>query len=257
MDPLSSVAELRAAARQIPAALAMGHPSARDVPFVRPSTFKERTRPLVENILDASGVRSSQRALVGSVLDLLDDACLRKLKTFSVLYDNPQHRGLAGKGVILVSGNVPDRELVGLLLHEGLGHYRDITCLTGTPQSGASAFKDGGDPIWNDDPSVSFYALSWESEKIRRADARREDFVTGYAYEGDNFEDLAESITYYNTHEQTFRLRAKSNPILAQKLAWLETHMPKTAPIASTEDSAWDGTIAWDATKLSFHWASE
>ena len=220
----------------------------------RPSAV---VRPLVEKILDDSGIRSGQRALVRSVLRLIDDACLRKLETFSVLYDNPQHRGLAGKGVILVNGNVPDAEFVGLLLHEGLGHFRDITCLTGTSRSGASAFKDGGELIWNDDPSVSFYTISWENERTRKNDAQRDDFVTGYAYEADNFEDLAESVTYYMTQERAFRKRAGENPILARKIAWLETHMPKTIITAETSNDSWDGKIAWDATKLSFHWAGE
>jgi len=210
----------------------------------------------LEMILDASGVRDEQRSLVESVLGLLDSTCLEKLETFAVLYDNPQHRGLAGKGTILVSGTVPDRELVGLLLHEGLGHFRDITCVTGTPESGESAFRDGDAPVYNDDPSVVFYTMSWQNEKMRKPEAHREDFVTGYAYQGDNFEDLAESVTYYVTQEQVFRLRAQSNPLLAQKLAWLETIMPKTKHIAES-DTSWDGNIAWDATKLSFQWSEQ
>lgn len=264
-----SVAELKAAASVVPA-------SAATVAVPKKTTSRPRRirlkpvsssasslptlvldipqpKSLLEKILDGSGVKDEERAIVGNILGLLDAACLEKLETFVILYDNPKQRGLAGKGVILVSGQVGDQELTGLLLHEGLGHFRDITCLTGTPQSGVSAFKDGDDVIYNDDPSASFYRLSWENDKKRKAEAKRDDFVTGYAYQADNFEDLAESVTYYMTQEQTFRMRAEKNPILAQKLAWLETYMPKTKRIGNGS-AAWDGKIAWDATKLGFTW---
>lgn len=257
-----SVAELKAAANAIPAAAVT---APRQIVGPRPHQIRQgptlilkipEPKPILENILDTSGVRDHQRPLVASILGLLDPACLGKLQTFAVLYDSPKRRGLAGRGVILVSGEVPDQELTGLLLHEGLGHFRDITCVDGTPESGASAFRDGSDVIYNDDPSVAFYRLSWMNEKMRRSDAKREDFVTGYAFAGDNFEDLAESVTYYVTQEKTFRIRAASNPVLAQKLAWIETHMPKTKTIVESEGS-WDGQIAWDATKLGFNFVSE
>ncbi len=220
----------------------------REQPLLDVPTPKSR----LQTLLDESGARAAQRPLAEAVLSLLDPACLEKLQTFSVLYDNPKHRGLAGRGVILVSGTVPDQEFIGLLMHEGLGHFRDITCLTGDEKSGVSAFRDGDDLLYNDDPSVEFYRISWESEKKRKPTAARRQFVTGYAYESDNFEDLAESVTYFVTQEQSFRLRAASNPVLAKKLQWLETYMPKKSSVA--EGNSWDGKIAWDATKLSFVW---
>lgn len=206
----------------------------------------------LEEMLDQSGIDAHKRPLAAAVLGLLDPACQEKLETFRVLYDHPAHRGLAGRGVIIVSGTVPDQEFIGLLLHEGLGHFRDITCLTGTETSGASLYRDGDDPVWNDDPSAAFYRISWKREKTRKPHARRSDFVTGYAFETDSFEDLAESVTYFVTQEAAFRERAAHSRILAAKLLWLETFMPKTEVIA--EGIAWDGKIAWDATKLAFTW---
>ena len=245
-----SVAQLREAARSGNA------PPARQItgPRRRPLRLAASTvmPDVLQKILDRSGIQERQRPLAASVLGLMDTACLQKLQTFTVLYDNPKHRGLAGKGVIIVAGNVPDQEFMGLLMHEGLGHYREITCLTGTKASGSSAFKDGSEAVWNNDPSVLFYAISWESEKKRKPGARDADFVTGYAYEADNFEDLAECVTYYMTQENAFRSRAVKNPVLAKKLAWLETYMPKPRNIA--QGNAWDGKIAWDATKLGFTW---
>ncbi len=215
-------------------------------PIVPPIT------PHLEKLLSGVSMLDQHRTLARQVLSLLTPECQDKLETFSVLYNHPKNRGLAGRGVIIVSGAVPDQEFIGLLLHEGLGHFRDITCVTGNPESGASPFRDGQAQIWNDDPSVLFYKISWNSEHQRKDDARPEDFVTGYAYQADNFEDLAESVTYFMTQEQAFRERAKSNPILAVKLAWLESYMPKQSSVA--EGSAWTGEIPWDATKIAFRW---
>lgn len=206
----------------------------------------------LEIVLDQSGIDAGKRPLAAAVLGLLDPACQEKLETFRVLYDHPAHRGLAGRGVIIVSGTVPDQEFIGLLLHEGLGHFRDITCVTGTEGSAPSTFRDGDDPVASDDPSAAFYRISWQNERTRKPRARRADFVTGYAYESDSFEDLAESVTYFVTQEDAFRERAAHSRVLAAKLQWLETVMPKTEAIA--EGTSWDGKIAWDATKLAFTW---
>jgi hypothetical protein len=219
------------------------------VQTARPAATAKPTTQL-QTMLGEAGMQERHRALSASVLGLLDPVCQDRLRTFSVLYDHPQHRGLAGNGVILLSGLVPDKEFLGLLMHEGLGHFWDITCLTGTPASGASAFRDGDMPVWNDDPSVAFYLLSWSNERTRKTSARPEDFVTGYAYQGDNFEDLAESVTYFLTQRSAFEERAKSNPVLAAKLTWLQTHVPHPSAIAT--GGAWDGSIAWDATKMAF-----
>ncbi len=219
---------------------------------VEPQRRAEPVTPHLEEKLRESGANPHHRDIARRVLGMLDPACQEKLETLNILYGKPKHRGLAGRGVILVSGMVPDDEFIGLLLHEGFGHFRDITCLTGNPESGPSEFRDGGDEIWNDDASVFFYRLSWSNDRERKEDARREDFVTGYAYDADNFEDLAESVTYYMTQEQSFRERAAANPILAQKLAWLETYVPKQRNVA--EGREWNGLIPWDATKLAFRW---
>lgn len=203
-------------------------------------------------MIDQSGVSARQRPMVASVLGLLEAPCQEKLETLSILYGSPKHRGLAGRGVILVSGEVPDAEFIGLLMHEGLGHFRDITCLAGSEAAGESEFRDGEDAIYGDDPSLSFYRISWTNETKRKPFARRGDFVTGYAFEADNFEDLAESVTYFVTQEEAFRARAEKNPVLAEKLQWLEKYMPKQNAVA--EGTPWNGKIAWDATKLGFMW---
>lgn len=211
-------------------------------------------RAPLKRLLDGVSMTARHRELSEQVLGILSPECQEKLETFHVMYKNPAHRGLAGRGVIILSGNVPDKEFIALLLHEGLGHFRDITCLTGTVASGRSAFRDGSDPIYNDDPSVSFYKISWENELTRKPSAKPADFVTGYPYASDNFEDLAEAVTYYLTQEENFRRRAAGNAALAAKLAWLEKYMPKPGTLVIS-GQPWDGKIPWDATKLAFTWS--
>lgn len=201
--------------------------------------------------VDEATMTDRHRQLAKLVLGLLPRDCQAKLQSFTVLYDNPKHRGLAGKGVILLAGNVPDSEFVGLLMHEGLGHFADLTCWSGTPQAGDSPFIDSGDVMYRDDPSVAFYSLSWSESKIRRIDSRAEDFVSGYALT-DTYEDFAESVAYYFLQEEAFAQRAQTNPVLAGKLAWLRAHYPKTN--VSITGSAWNGKIPWDATKVAYEW---
>lgn len=202
----------------------------------------------LDQVLRDSPMTDHHRDLARATLSLLPADCQDKFETFSVLYDNPKNRGLAGRGVVIVAGNVPDGEFVGLLLHEAIGHYQDITCMTGDARSGLSAFRDGEDPIYRNDPSVSFYSISWMDQNTRKPEAHEEDFVSGYAYQSDNFEDLAESMTYFIAQHDAFVARAEKNPVLKAKLDWLETHM--TGRGGLIPGSAWNGEIPWDATKL-------
>ncbi len=205
-------------------------------------------RPLAA--LDDPSIDAHHRVLAEAVLGMLPGECQRKLQSF-YLIENMEHRGLAGRGVIMVRRNLPDKEFVAILLHEGLGHFQDLTCIDGTGGP-ASPFRDGGTPVLASDPSAAFYLISWKNNTERVDGNKKEDHVTGYARTGGPFEDLAESVTYYITSEDAFRARAAVNQPLARKLAWLESYMPKERSVAVGEP--WTGTIAWDATKMPFTW---
>lgn len=203
--------------------------------------------------LERPDIDPHYRALARKVLSLLPVDCQLRLRSFFLLHDATKSRGYAGEGVIMVQA-LPDAEFVAVLTHEALGHFWDINELRGTAGSPPSAFTDGGSPVASDDPSVGFYAISWLDNATRKKAAQRADFVSGYAYKGGPFEDLAESVTYYVLQQDAFRARAKTNKTLAAKLQWLDAHFPKTAIAA--KGSPWDGTIAWDATKLPYTWVN-
>ncbi|MDD3897189.1 MAG: hypothetical protein PHU04_05150 [Candidatus Peribacteraceae bacterium] len=206
-------------------------------------------------IVDQENIELKHKQIADEVLRLMPTECVKTLRNFYVRYNNPAQRGLAGKNTLILSGNVPDAEFRALLIHE-LGHVFDLSdataCLGGTSASGKSRFRDGNDLMFNDDPSVDFYSISWANEKTKRADARAEDFVTGYAAT-DTFEDLAESFAYFALQNGTFRERAKSNTALAEKYQWLSAQFPGIERNAVGQ-SQWNGTVPWDATKLAYDW---
>lgn len=210
--------------------------------------------PVIRPVLNQKDIELKHRRISEEVLRLMPAKCEGTLKNFYVRYDNPKQRGLAGKSSIILSGNVPDDEFRALLVHE-YGHVMDLGCLRGTPQSGASAFKDGAEVIYNDDPSVRFYALSWSDAKTRRTDSAAADFVSGYA-QWDPFEDLAETVAAYVLHRDALKQLATQNTVIAAKVAWIEQELFPVDPAAAVSEFVWVQKRPWDITKLAYSWTA-
>ncbi len=211
--------------------------------------------PLSTLVARENDIQPNQRMMIEQILSLLPAGCEGNIRNFYVRYDNPTDRGLAGKDTVIVSGNVPDNEFRALLVHEILGHVTDLGCLQGTSKNGRSVFTDGKEPIWNNDPSTLFYGISWSSSTQRKSDARSQDFVSGYAYTADPFEDMAESTTFFLLHRDAFQKMTKTNPILAQKFQWIQTYVFPTTPSYARSTYVWHAdSIPWDTTKLSYKW---
>jgi len=205
-------------------------------------------------IVQQPDIHPDDQMFLDRVLRQAPALCRENIEQLVVRYDPRAERGQATASTMILRGplaSLPRREqseMVGVIFHE-CGHISDLGALQGSPRSGKSAYPDGNIPTYTDDPSLSFYAISWEDPTTIRSDAAKEDFVSGYAKESDAFEDLAESFVYFALHEQAFRERAENNSALARKLAWMETYIFKNAhPLLASE--SWDGTIAWDVTKL-------
>ena len=132
------------------------------------------------------------------------------------LYFAEGRRGLGGGStIILRCSDVDDLELSSVLVHE-MGHIVDTGLKTGNRWSGNSEFMDGSLHIYNDDPSLRFYRLSWEDENTIKPTAEKTDFVTGYAMT-DPYEDFAESYNYYILHGKQFKEMAKYDVDLRRK----------------------------------------
>ena len=216
------------------------------------SSARVRLSPYLP-VTNRPDIEEKHKILANEVLGLLPPQCQTRISSFYVRYDKPDRRGLAGKSTIIVDGTIPDDEFRAVLIHEAMGHLFDLGCLTGDVQSRVSAFRDGDEDIYNNDPSVAFYSISWTDVNTMKAGSKDEDFATGYA-SSDPFEDMAESTTYFLLHRRTFEERAQNNVALATKLKWLETFLPVNTSLSSREDPPWDGDVPWDATKIPYVW---
>jgi len=203
-------------------------------------------------VIDQPDIQLKHKVIASEVFNMLPASCQGSLKNFFVRYEKPERRGLAGKSTVIVDGTLPDDEFRAVLMHEMLGHVFDLGCMAGSAQAGVSTFRDGNDPVFNDDPSFAFYRISWTDSKTRKPASAAVDFVSGYAA-SDPFEDIAESMTYYLLQYDAFRARAQENRVLAVKLKWLETFFPQPQRVAIGQSTG-AGSVPWDTTKLPYTW---
>lgn len=161
------------------------------------------------------------KALVYRTLKSLPPEPVSHLKHLTLYFSNSGRRGLGGGNtIILRCQNVTDEELVGVLVHE-VGHIMDTGVMEGN-KAKRSGFMDGQKVVYEDDPSVAFYRLSWIDEDTRTLNSTAEDFVSGYAM-SDPFEDFAETYAYYILHGNEFRVLAQHNEVLQKKYEFLKT----------------------------------
>ena len=71
------------------------------------------------------------------------------------------------------------------------------------------------------DPSAIFYSISWKTANERLREAKVNDFVSGYALTN-QYEDFAETFTFYIFHNRTFLEKSKKNSILAEKYKFMK-----------------------------------
>jgi len=204
-------------------------------------------------VLDQPDILLRHRLIANEMLRLMPKKCHNTMKNFYVRYDNSGQRGVAGKESIVMDGSkIDDHEFRTLFAHE-FGHVLDLGCLQGTPVAGASEFKDGNDIMWNDDPSLVFYRISWTAHNVQKEGMKPENFVTGYA-SWDVFEDITESLTYYIFQRDAFIARARTNHVIAMKLAWIETYVFPGGITIANGSHQWNGEVPWDSTKLPYTW---
>ncbi len=212
------------------------------------------TKPALLPAVVQADIIPHHQELSDKVLRALPSGCRNYLRNFYVQYTNVKNRGLGGKSTIIIAGNVPDEEFAGLLTHE-CGHVIHSN-LMGTSRAGATAYRDGKDFFYGDSPIVSFFDISWTGADVLRAEAKKADFVSGYA-ESDAFEDFAETFAMYVLHRDALEERAKTNASIAAKLAWMKTNMPMADDALGTSRYTWEKSVPWDVTKLPYTLAAK
>lgn len=206
------------------------------------------------SIVQHPDIRPDHQILLSDTLRALPRECQASLRHLYVRYDRQHERGLAGKDTMILNGNVGNAELRALFIHE-FGHITDLGCLQGTAKSDPSAFHDGPEQIFHNDPSTSFYDISWVREMIQKPGSARGDFVSGYAAK-DAFEDFAETFAYFILQPEAFKARAQKNAALQKKFLWMQEYVfrgSKTIVLGKQ----WNGSVPWDVTKIHYTWHGE
>lgn len=131
---------------------------------------------------------------------------------------NGNRRGYATRDTIIFNlwSVQSKKEFVQLSTHE-MGHITDLGYIQWLSSRKNKSFTEFGKVVFAiDDSSLSFYKLSRDKETIRKAEAKKKDFCSGYGM-SDPFEDLAECFNLYINHNSLFRKIAKTNAILKKK----------------------------------------
>lgn len=107
-------------------------------------------------------------------------------------------------------------EFIELSTHE-IGHITDLWYIQWSSLKKDRDFTEFGKVVFaTNDFSLSFYKISRDKEKIRKAEAKKKDFCSGYGM-SDPFEDFAECFNLYINHNSFFREIAKNNSTLRKK----------------------------------------
>ena len=117
--------------------------------------------------------------------------------------------------IVINSYNQSQKEFWEVFTHE-LAHIIDLWVIKWNWEKDEKFTE-----FWNvifakNDPSIQFYKLSRDWEKVRKAWSKSQDFVSWYAM-SDPFEDYAESFNMYINHKNLFLAMTRSSNILRQK----------------------------------------
>lgn len=144
-------------------------------------------------------------------------------------------------------------EFFELMTHE-LWHIVDLGMIKWYDDKKSNVYTEFSKKVFAiDDPSIDFYEISWQSEKVRKASETREDFCSGYGMT-DPFEDFAECHNLYLNHNAIFKQIAKSNDHMRQKYnfmanlyGWVYLFNAREDLDKIKYDSTWR---PWDTTRI-------
>jgi len=114
-------------------------------------------------------------------------------------------------------GSVKSKDEFAQLITHEIGHITDLGYIEGKSTRKSIPYTEFGQRVFGiDDLSIKYYAISRTSETIRRAEAKKKDFCSGYGM-SDPFEDFAECFNLYINHNALFKQIAKTNTLLSKK----------------------------------------
>ncbi len=138
--------------------------------------------------------------------------------------DKNEKRWYATRDTIVLNiGPINDiKEFQNLSAHE-LGHIFDLWTIQGKVKTKSKLFTEFNRAVFStDDPSILFYKISRESEKIRKKTATKKDFCSGYGMTNP-FEDFAECFNLFINNQNFFKIIATKNKTLGKKYNFIAT----------------------------------
>jgi hypothetical protein len=142
------------------------------------------------------------------------------LKNVVIHTDQSLRRGLSNESIIYLRCLPDHNEFLNVLIHE-IGHVVDLGYLEGTKSSNNTSFDDFGTVVKVNDPSYSFYSISWKNNTELNKRVTPAGFVSTYG-STDPFEDFAESFMLYVRYNDIFKELASNNPLLEKKYSFIE-----------------------------------
>jgi len=194
-------------------------------------------------------VDTDKKEEIITVLKKLPESHTESLKNLILDYNPDAHRGLGGKSMIILRAvNMDAEEFFGVMIHE-IGHNVDLGALSETDKVAESEFKDGEKAIYESDPSLGFYRISWANDQTRKKEMSNLDFVSGYAMT-DPFEDFAESYVYYVLHNKDFKSKTQTSEAILKKYQFMKNEVFNGVEFDtgdyltdSLNDRPWDITV--------------
>jgi hypothetical protein len=193
---------------------------------------------------------------IRTVLSRLPKTHAESVSNIILDYNKNAYRGLGGNEmVVLRAVDISSQEMMSVLIHE-MGHNVDYAFLKPEKREHRSEFKDGKHPIYETDPSLNFFRISWQDENTLKKTAVNMDFVSGYAMTNP-FEDFAETYIYYVLHNKDFKVMASSSDALYQKYIFMKytvfdgVEFDTGAGQVNTKNRPWDATLlTYDIAEL-------
>ena len=203
--------------------------------FITLPTFSAGEGFIVETIGNSKNIEPRKR-LIEEVLS--SDQMHFGYRALSIILDTkliePRWQ-MSGKSIRLSPSVAKEAEFIQLLVHE-VAHYIDIYSLTSLGK--------------NSDPSSYFYEISWEGSKTKKSNETIASFISGYAATN-QWEDFAESFTFYVFHNDEFAERAMKNESLRRKYLFLSTYVFSEGTFLNTDFGIGKvPSYIWDTTKV-------
>lgn len=132
--------------------------------------------------------------------------------------DQDQKRWYATRDTIILNITPTNwvKEFLNLSIHE-LWHVFDLWVIQWSSNTKSKLYTEFSRSVFAiNDPSLSYYKISWESEKIRKSTSTKKDFCSWYGMT-DPFEDFAECFNLFINSQSFFKVIAKKNKNLEKK----------------------------------------